>query len=73
LKPVDAAGSALPVIGYFGDGGTSFRMLRQPEAATIVPNIIASIPPARTRLSRSIDMISTFPSPGAGWRRGDRT
>jgi hypothetical protein len=57
LKP---AADGSPVVGYFGPGGTSFRVLRQPEAATTVPNIIASVPPARFRLSRSIDMTSSF-------------
>jgi hypothetical protein len=50
-----------PDVEYFGPGGTSFRVLRQPEAATMVPNIIANVPPTTIRLSRSIDLISSFP------------
>jgi hypothetical protein len=62
LKPPDDEGS--PTAPYFGPGGTSFRVLRQPEDATVAPNVIASAPPARTRLSRSIDMTSSFPGAG---------
>src|SRR5579883_729568 len=54
-------GEGSPVPEYFGPGGTSFRMLLQPEATTTVPNITASVPPATARLSRSIDLISSFP------------
>jgi hypothetical protein len=57
LKP-GAVG--LPVVVYGLPLGTSLRMLRQPEAETTIPRAMVSEQPAITRLSRSIDMNSSF-------------
>ena len=43
--------------------GALSRVLRHPEPVTTVPNISTKAPPVRTRLSRSIDMTSSFLMP----------
>jgi len=57
LKPIE--GGVPPVVEYGFPGGTSLRMLRQPEAAMTVPKTMTKVPAARRRLSRSIDIISS--------------
>jgi hypothetical protein len=68
LKLNDPGGP--PVVGYCFPGGT-FSVLRHPGAVTRIPNTTTNVPPVRNRLSRSIDMTSTFPGarhPPAPWQ-----
>jgi hypothetical protein len=53
LKPT--VGGVPPVVEYGLPGGTSFRMLRQPAAERTMAIAAAKHPPAKARLSRSID------------------
>jgi hypothetical protein len=59
LKPT--AGGVPPVVEYGLPGGTSFRMLRQPAAENTMAVTAAKAPPAKARLSRSIDLNSSVP------------
>ena len=60
MDQLNPTAGGLPVVEYGFPLGTSFRMLRQPDAERTVAKARVKQPPAIARLSRSIDMNSSF-------------